>query len=76
MAEKTDEHRGEKPRAPEQIAQLFAAAAGGHEEITWLIACVADLNAATPAKSMLAILSAVKVREALPQRRNSPRDAR
>ena len=67
--EKRDEHRSERPRAPEQIAR-------GQEAITWLTGCVADLNAATPAKSVLAILSAVEVREVLPQRRHSPRGAR
>jgi len=76
MAEKSDEHRGERPRAPEQIAQLCAATAGEQEAITWLTGRVADLNAAAPAKSVLAILSAVEVREALPQRRLSPGGAR
>ena len=63
--EKRDEHRSERPRAPEQIAR-------GQEAITWPTGCIADLNAAPRAKSMLASLSPVEAREALPQRRNSP----
>ena len=67
--EKRDEHRSERPRAPEQIAR-------GQEAITWPTGWVADMNVATPAKSVLAILSAVGVREVLPQRRLSPGGAR
>jgi len=67
--EKRDEHRSERSRAPEQIAR-------GQEAIPRPTGWVADMNAATPAKSVLAILSAVGVREVLPQRRLSPGGAR
>ena len=76
MAENNDEHHGDKgPRTPEQIEELFAAAAGQREAITRLSGCATDLNAAQAAKRELGTLSAAEPRGALTQRRNSLRGA-
>lgn len=66
---------GAGSRTPEQVARLFAIAAGEREGIARLTGCVADLNAAQAAKQKLASLSAAEAGDALEHRRKSLREA-